>query len=130
MGMRLTLPRSATVCQQYANGLQCCHLVRAPVPGSLDGESKDQARPGQVSRYGVPEDVEGVLARLVARRADASGDVGHGLHVFPLEVLVAPHLVEGWGGETTGDRAPEETSLWWQYIVDTWWTHGGHIVDT
>ena len=74
------------------------HLVCAPVPRGLDGESEHQAGPGQVSCDGVPEDVEGVWSRCVTLLADVHSDEGgDGFHVLGLEARVASHLVESCG---------------------------------
>lgn len=70
------------------------HLIGAPVPGGLDGESEDEAGPGQVTCDGVPEQVEGVGARLVALGADVARDVGDGLEVERVEIFITSHLVE------------------------------------
>lgn len=69
-------------------------LVSAPVPGGLDGESEHKARPRQISCDRIPKDVEGVRPRLVAFCADISRNGGNGVHVLPLEVFIASHLVE------------------------------------
>lgn len=61
-------------------------LIGAPVPGGLNGESKDQARPRQVSGNGIPENVEGVCPRLVAAGADVGGDRRDGLEVRLIEL--------------------------------------------
>lgn len=70
------------------------HLIGAPVPGGLDGESEDEARPGQVTRDGVPEKVEGVLSRRVAFGADVARYVGDGGEVARVEVIITSNLVE------------------------------------
>lgn len=69
------------------------YLVRAPVPGGQDGDTQSHARPGQVSRDGVPEQVHGVLSGQVA---GAVGDdlAGHGRAVHVLQVAKATDLVE------------------------------------
>lgn len=70
------------------------NLIGAPVPGGLDGESEDEAWPGQVTRDGVPEKVEGVRARLVALGANVARDVGDGLEVERVEIFITSHLVK------------------------------------
>lgn len=60
-------------------------LIGAPVPGGLNGESKDQAGPRQVSGNGIPENMEGVWPRLVAGSADVGGDGRDGLEVQLIE---------------------------------------------
>lgn len=70
------------------------HLIGAPVPGGLDGESEDEAGPGQVTGDGVPEKVEGVWARLVALGTDVARDVGDGLEVERVEIFITSHLVK------------------------------------
>lgn len=70
------------------------HLVGAPVPGGLDGEPENKARPGQVPSDGVPEKVEGVRARRVALGANVARNVGYGGEVPRVEIIVSSHLVE------------------------------------
>lgn len=69
-------------------------LIGAPVPGGLNGESKHKARPRQVPCDRIPENVEGVCARLVATRADVTRDGRDGLKVAVVEVFIASHLIE------------------------------------
>lgn len=69
-------------------------LISAPVPGGLYGESKHQARPGQVSCYCIPENVKGVCPRLVATCTDVTRQCGDGVHVTLLEAFKAPDLIE------------------------------------
>lgn len=69
-------------------------LISAPVPGGLNGESEDEARPWQVSRNRIPKNVEGVGPRLVAARTEVARDGGDGLHVAMLEAFIASHLIE------------------------------------
>lgn len=75
--------------------LRCsAHLIGAPVPGGLDSESEDKARPGQVPGDGVPEKVKGVWSRGVAFRADVTRYVGDGAEVARVEIIITSHLVE------------------------------------
>lgn len=79
------------------NAVHSPHLISAPVPGGLNGESKHQARPRQVSCDRIPEDMEGVRTGLVAALADVPRDGRDGVHVAMLEVFITSHLVESCG---------------------------------
>lgn len=72
------------------------HLICTPVPGGLDCESEDEARPRQVPGDGVPEKVEGVGSGRVAFRTDVARYVGNGSEVLRVEVIITSHLVESW----------------------------------
>lgn len=71
-------------------------LVGAPVPDGLDGESENEARPRQIPRDGIPEQVEGIGPRLVALRIKSACVFGDGFHVELLEVLKAAHFGKSW----------------------------------
>lgn len=71
-------------------------LVGAPVPDGLDGEAENEARPRQIPRDRVPEQVEGIGPRLVTRRVKTGGVGGDGVHVELLEVLKAAHFGKSW----------------------------------
>lgn len=70
------------------------HLICAPVPGGLDSESEDEARPRQVPGDGVPEKVEGVRAGRVAFGTDVARYVGDGSEVLRVEIIITSHLIE------------------------------------
>lgn len=71
-------------------------LIGAPVPDGLNGESKNQARPRQIPRDGIPEQVKGIGPRLVAFRFEAGCVGGDGVHVAIVEVLKAAHFTKSW----------------------------------
>lgn len=71
-------------------------LIGAPVPDRLNGESENEARPGQIARDRIPEQVEGIGPRLVALRLEAGGVGGDGGHVAILEVFKAAHFTKSW----------------------------------
>lgn len=71
-------------------------LIGAPVPDGLNGESENEARPRQIPRDGIPEQVEGIGPRLVALGLEAGGVGGDGGHVAIVEVFKAAHFAKSW----------------------------------
>lgn len=80
-------------------GPRAPHLVAAPVVHGDDGDAKDDARPGQVPRDGVPEDVERIGARDVAFRRGSPVPVldyaGLRVGILMQELIVPSHFLEG-----------------------------------
>lgn len=84
------------ILQDRRAGLFVTDLIGAPVPDGLNGESENKARPWQIPRDRIPEQVEGIGPRLVAVRLDAACVGGDGGHVALLEVFKAAHFVKSW----------------------------------
>lgn len=70
------------------------YLISAPVPDGLNGESKHQAGPRQVTCDRVPENMERICPWLIAACAVVTRDIRDSVHVTLQEVLVASHLME------------------------------------
>lgn len=86
----------AWILQDRRARLSATDLIGAPVPDGLNGESENEARPRQVPRDGVPEEVEGIRPRLVALGLEAGRVGGDGGHVAIMEAIKAAHFAKSW----------------------------------
>ena len=66
-------------------------LISTPDPGGEHGEPKQQPRPGQVPGDRVPQQVEGIGARLVTAGV-SHADVSHRRGVAAHQALVPAHF--------------------------------------